>query len=45
MGLANVILTPHAAWGAYEARVRCVNTIAANIKSFIEGKMLNRVDI
>ena len=41
----NVILTPHCAWGAYEARVRCINIIAENIKAFVEGKILNRVDI
>lgn len=43
--LDNVILTPHAAWGAYEARVRCVKTICMNIKAFIEGENLNRVDL
>lgn len=45
MDLPNVILTPHAAWGAYEARERCVNTIAKNIESFLDKKTLNRVDI
>ena len=45
MNLPNVLLTPHAAWGAYEARARCVNTISANIQSFLDGKILNRVDI
>ena len=45
MNYPNVLLTPHAAWGAYEARVRCVETIASNIESFIGGKTLNRVDI
>ena len=45
MNLPNVILTPHAAWGAYEARERCVNTIAKNIESFLDKKTLNRVDI
>ena len=44
MNLSNVILTPHAAWGAYEARTRCINIIAENIEAFIEGKNLNRVD-
>ncbi len=39
----NVILTPHAAWGAYEARVRCVDTIVNNINSFLHGEMLNRI--
>ncbi len=42
--LDNVILTPHAAWGAYEARERCINIIAENIKSFYNGNYLNRVD-
>lgn len=44
MGLDNVCLTPHAAWGAYEARVRCLDVICSNIESYLEGKMLNRVD-
>ena len=44
MNLKNVILTPHAAWGSYEARERCINIIADNVTSFIEGKSLNRVD-
>ena len=40
----NVILTPHMAWGAYEARVRCMEEIAENIQAFCEGKTRNRVD-
>lgn len=40
----NVLLTPHSAWGAYEARERCINIIANNIEAFENGKMLNRVD-
>ena len=44
MNCDNVILTPHAAWGAYEARERCLNIIIENIKSFNSGKTLNRVD-
>jgi glycerate dehydrogenase len=42
--MPNVILTPHSAWGAYEARERCVNIIAKNISSFIKGERNNRVD-
>ncbi len=41
----NVILTPHCAWGAYEARARCVEIITKNIASFINGEKLNRVEI
>ena len=41
----NVILTPHAAWAAYEARERCIGIIAENIKSFLKKEWLNRVDL
>lgn len=41
---SNVILTPHSAWGAYEARERCVNIIAQNIAAFVQGERSNRVD-
>lgn len=41
--MPNVILTPHMAWGAFESRVRCVNEIAENIKSFVNGKQRNRI--
>ncbi len=41
----NVILTPHAAWGSYESRVRCINIISENIEAFVSGKIKNRVDI
>ncbi len=44
MNRKNVLLTPHAAWGAYEARARCISIIADNIQSFLGGKILNRVD-
>lgn len=40
----NVCLTPHMAWGAYEARVRCLNEIILNIDSFIKNGTRNRVD-
>lgn len=40
----NVILTPHMAWGAYEARQRCITEIAKNINAFYNGEKRNRVD-
>ena len=40
----NVILTPHMAWGAYEARKRLISEIALNIDSFEKGEKRNRVD-
>ena len=39
----NVCLTPHMAWGAYEARNRCARIIADNIRAFTEGKNQNRI--
>ncbi len=43
--LDNVILTPHAAWAAFEARQRCLDVIYKNIEAFSSGRFLNRVDI
>lgn len=40
----NVCLTPHMAWGSYEARVRCLATVAENIRALAEGRAPNRVD-
>lgn len=34
----NVILTPHMAWGSYEARVRCCDEIALNIEAYLKGE-------
>ena len=45
MDRSNVLLTPHAAWGAYESRKRCVEIVASNITAFFEDKIQNRVDI
>ncbi|MBR5859248.1 MAG: hydroxyacid dehydrogenase [Clostridia bacterium] len=39
----NVCLTPHMAWGAYEARERCMNEIKKNIISFTNGENRNRI--
>ena len=41
----NVLLTPHNAWGAYEARERLLLDIVESIKAFKEGKKRSRVDI
>ena len=42
-GLDNVLLTPHMAWGSYEARKRCCDEIALNIESFISREKRNRI--
>lgn len=41
----NVIFTPHMAWGAYEARKRCIEEIVKNIETFLMGGKRNRVDL
>lgn len=43
LGLDNVCLTPHMAWGAYESRNRCVEIIAKNIELFFDGTPQNRI--
>ena len=42
--LPNVCLTPHMAWGSREARRRCVDTVAGNIRAFQNGEKQNRVE-
>ncbi len=44
LGRDNVCLTPHMAWGAYEARVRCLDEICQNITAFFSGEKRNRVE-
>lgn len=39
----NVCLTPHMAWGAYEARVRCLSEIEKSIDAFLSGKKYSRL--
>lgn len=41
--LPNVCLTPHMAWGSYEARNRCLNEIIENIRAFKSGVRRNAV--
>ena len=43
LGLPNVCLTPHMAWGSYEARQRCVCRMAENITEFFKGNIHNRI--
>ena len=43
LGLPNVCLTPHMAWGAYESRARCMHEIACNIKAYFYGESRNRL--
>ncbi len=45
MNKKNVILTPHMAWGSYEARVRLCNEVKQNIVSYFNGEIKNRADL
>jgi glycerate dehydrogenase len=41
--IPNLILTPHIAWAAREARQRCLDEMAANIRDFAGGGRRSRV--
>ena len=43
LGLENCFITPHIAWATYEARVRLMDQAVKNLKSFIEGNVINNV--
>lgn len=43
-GIPNLIVTPHVAWAAREARQRCIDEMAANIRDFVIGGRRSRVD-
>ena len=42
--LPNVCLTPHMAWGGFETRVRLLDEVAQNIRSYLAGEKRNRID-
>ncbi len=42
-GIPNLIVTPHVAWAAREARQRCIEEMAANIRDFVGGGRRSRV--
>lgn len=41
---SRLVITPHLAWASVEARERCVSFNYDNIKAFLNGERLNRVD-
>lgn len=43
-GLKNVSLTPHMAWGSFESRTRCFNTVLSNIENYLKGEPSNIVN-
>lgn len=44
LGAKNLILTPHIAWAALEARRRLMHTTAQNIAAFLENSPVNQVN-
>jgi len=42
-GIPNLLVTPHIAWSAREARQRCIDEMAANIRDFRVGGRRGRV--
>ena len=45
IGLPNCRVTPHNAWMPKETRQKVIDICAANLKSFLDGGTLNRVDL
>jgi glycerate dehydrogenase len=41
---SRVIVTPHLGWGTVEARARVREQVAENLRAFVNGERLNRVD-
>ena len=44
LGVPNLLITPHVAFTTKEARAVVCTTVADNLRSFLEGGRLNRVD-
>ena len=44
IGAPNIFITPHVAWASVEARSTICRVSAENLKCFLEGGRLNRVD-
>lgn len=42
-GIPNLIVTPHVAWAAREARQRCLDEMALNVEDFLRGGHRGRV--
>ena len=42
--IPNLIVTPHVAWAAREARQRCLDELVLNVQSVLSGSRRNRVD-
>ncbi len=43
LGRGDCTITPHIAWGTYEARVRLMEKVEENLRGFLDGSPLNAV--
>ena len=41
----NCYITPHVAWAAYEARVRLIDRVAENLRAFMKGAPIHKVNL
>ena len=44
LGAPNCVITPHTAWTPVETRIRLIDMAAANLKAFLDGKPINKVN-
>ena len=44
LGAPNCIITPHIAWTPVETRIRLIDMAAANLKAFMDGEPINKVN-
>jgi glycerate dehydrogenase len=44
LSAANIVMTPHLAWAAQQARQRLMRTTAENVQAFLEGRPQNLVN-
>lgn len=44
LGAENCIITPHIAWAPKDCRIRLMDKAVENLRSFLEGKTINRVN-
>jgi len=42
--LANLIITPHIAWGTKQARQKLIEKVAENIDAWLNGRVINQVN-
>lgn len=40
----NCIITPHTAWSAYETRSRLIETVKENLRSYLKGTPINKIN-